>query len=62
MGIDKIVEFAAGVVVIVALTGHLPQFTRMIHRAQAKLLWESQTSMWGNPNIYFERHHSGSRK
>ncbi len=48
--IEKIFPWALKVVLAVYAAHQLPLFIRQVQIAQAKLLWESRASNWGNPN------------
>lgn len=56
MGLDNVIKIAVALVMAAALTGHLPQITMAVHRAQAQLLQESRASHWGSPDLLFSHH------
>jgi len=55
MGIENITKLAVGLLLAAALTGHLPEITMKVRRAQAQLLWESRASQWGSPDLLGRR-------
>jgi hypothetical protein len=57
MGLDNIIKLAVTLVIAAALTGHLPEITMAIRRAQVQLLQESKASNWGSPDLHFSRRH-----
>lgn len=57
MNLDKLTDFAMGVVIVAALTGTLPIFNKWIHLQMAKILYESRTSTWGSP-VFFQDHNT----
>lgn len=50
--VEKMASWALKVVLAMYAAHQLPQFTRQVQMAQAKLLWESRASNWGNPNHF----------
>ncbi len=56
MGIDNIVKMAVVLVLAAAATGHLPEATMAIRRAQVHLLEESRASNWGSPDLLYTAH------
>ena len=60
MSFDKIGQFTAGVVIAVALAGHLDSLNRWVQVATAKLVWQSRTVTWGSP--YFFKQNKNSDK
>ena len=53
MGIDNIIKMAVVLVLAAAATGHLPEITMAVRRAQVDLLQESRASRWGSPDILY---------
>jgi hypothetical protein len=53
MGIDNIVKMAVALVMAAAITGHLPEATMAIRRAQVQLLQDSRASHWGSPDLLY---------
>lgn len=54
MNLDKLTDFAIGIVIAAALSGNLPTFTKWVQIQTAKVLWESRSSTWGSP-LFFEK-------
>ncbi len=54
MNLDRIGQFAAGVIIAAALAGNLDRLNRWVYVATAKLLYESRTSTWGSPIFWPE--------
>lgn len=54
MNLDKLFEWIIIVVIGFALTGNLDKLTQWVYRAQAKVIYESRASAWGNPSIFKE--------
>jgi hypothetical protein len=55
MNLDRLIEWAVGIVLVFALTGHIDDLQRWIWRAQAKVIYESRSSNWGSPNFWPKR-------
>lgn len=55
MGLDNIIKIAVALVIAAAATGHLPELTMKIRRAQVQLLRESRASHWGSPGFLYSR-------
>jgi hypothetical protein len=56
MGLDNVIKLAVTLVIAAALTGHLPEITMAIRRAQVQLLQHSQASKWGSPDLLYSHH------
>ncbi|MGE3975380.1 MAG: hypothetical protein AB7F59_12725 [Bdellovibrionales bacterium] len=56
MNLDKLTDFAIGVVIAAALSGNLPEFTKWVQIQTAKVLWASRSSTWGSP-LFFKKLH-----
>lgn len=54
MNLDKLTDFAIGVVIAAALSGNLPEFTKWVQIQTAKILWQSRSSNWGSPLFFKE--------
>ena len=54
MNLDKLGQFAVGVVIAAAIAGNLDNLNRWVYVATAKLLYESRTSTWGSPIFWPE--------
>lgn len=52
MNLDKLFEWVIVVVIGFALTDNLYRFTLWVYHAQAKIIYESRASAWGNPSIF----------
>jgi len=52
MNLDKLTSFAISVVLAAAMLGNLDRLQLWILKSQAKLLYESRASAWGNPSIF----------
>ena len=52
MKFDKLTDFAITIVLAAALAGNLDSFTKWVHVARAKLLYESRTTTWGCPEFF----------
>lgn len=52
MNLDKLTSFAISVALAAALMGNLDRLQIWILKSQAKLLYESRASNWGNPSIF----------
>lgn len=52
MNLDKLTSFAISVVLAAALMGNLDRLQLWILKSQAKLLYESRASNWGNPSVF----------
>lgn len=52
MNLDKLTSFAVSVVITAALMGNLDRLQHWFVVAQAKLLYESRASNWGNPSVF----------
>ena len=46
MGLDKLVQTVAVLVIIAASTGQLPRIINYVHKAQIQLIQESKASKW----------------
>jgi len=55
MNLDKLFEWIIIVVIGFAVTGNLDKFTHWVYHAQAKVIYESRASAWGNPNIFLKK-------
>ena len=51
MGLDKLIQVIAALVVIAASTGHLPRLDHEVRIAQAHLVQETKASGWGMPML-----------
>ena len=47
MGLDKLIQAAAVLIILTASTGHIPRLINFVHKAQVQLLQESKASKWG---------------
>ncbi len=61
MGIGNIIKLAVALATAAALTGHLPEITMSIRRAQVQLLQESRASHWGSPDLLYLKSKSALR-
>lgn len=61
MNLDKLTAFAVSVVLTAALMGNLDRLQRWVVTAQAKLLYESRASNWGNPSVFKVKEAKASR-
>ena len=61
MGLGNLTNFAVSVVLAAALMGNLDRLQLWVIKAQAKLLYESRASNWGNPSI-FKNNENKNRK
>lgn len=52
MGLGNLTNFAVSVVLAAALMGNLDKLQLWVIKAQARLLYESRASNWGNPSIF----------
>lgn len=52
MNLDKLFDWVIVIAIGFALTGNLDRLTRWIYVAQAKLVYESRASAWGNPSVF----------
>ncbi len=52
MSLDKLFEWIIIVVTGFAVTGNLDKLTYWAYHAQAKVIYESQASRWGNSSIF----------
>lgn len=52
MNLDKLTTFAISVVLAAGLMGNLDRLQIWILKSQAKLLYESRASAWGNPSVF----------
>ncbi len=52
MNLDKLFDWVIVIVIGFATAGHLDTLTNWVYRAQAKLVYESRASNWGNPSIF----------
>lgn len=52
MNLDKLFEWIIIVVIGFAVTGNLDKLTYWVYQAQAKVIFESRASTWGNPSIF----------
>ena len=52
MNFDKLYAWALGVVLAFAAAGRLDTLQVWIWKAQARVLYESQTSTWGSPRFF----------
>ncbi|MCM2354343.1 MAG: hypothetical protein NDI63_12065 [Pseudobdellovibrio sp.] len=52
MNLDKLTSFAISAVLAAALMGNLDRLQLWILKSQAKLLYESRASAWGNPSVF----------
>jgi hypothetical protein len=52
MNLDKLFAWVIGVVIVFVAAGHLDVLQNWIWRAQAKVIYESRTSAWGNPRFF----------
>lgn len=52
MNLDKLFEWIIAMVIGFALMGNLDRFTLWVYQAQAKIIYESRASTWGNPSIF----------
>lgn len=61
MNLDKLTSFAISVVLAAALAGNLDRLQLWILKSQAKLLYESRASAWGNPSVFKAKETKASR-
>lgn len=52
MNLGKLTDFAIGIVLLAAVMGNVDRLNLWIIKAQAKLLYDSRASSWGNPSIF----------
>lgn len=52
MGLGNLTNLAVSVVLAAALLGNLDRLQLWVIKAQAKLLYESRASSWGNPSVF----------
>lgn len=52
MSLDKLFEWVIVIIIGFALVGKLDAITRWVHCSQAKLVYQSRASAWGNPSIF----------
>lgn len=52
MNLDRLTSFAMSVVLTAMLLGNLDRLQLWILKSQAKLLYESRASQWGNPSVF----------
>lgn len=55
MGLEKVISFAATVVLMAAATGNLDKLQMWVWKAQAKVIYESRSSNWGSPRFFPEQ-------
>jgi hypothetical protein len=48
MNLDKLFDWVIVIVIGFATVGHLDTLTNWVYRAQARLVYESRASNWGN--------------
>jgi hypothetical protein len=60
MNLDKLFDWAITIVISFAVVGHLDTLTNWVYRAQARLVYESRASNWGNPSIFNDTHTKNS--
>jgi hypothetical protein len=51
MGLEKLIQTVAIIVVLAASTGQLPKMIREVRMAQAQLIQETKASGWGMPYL-----------
>jgi len=51
MGLDKLIQVIAAIVVIAASTGQLPRLVREVRIAQVHLIQDTKASNWGMPML-----------
>lgn len=61
MNLDKLTSFAISAVLAAALMGNLDRLQLWILKSQAKLLYESRASAWGNPSVFKAKGAKASR-
>lgn len=52
MNLDRLMSFAASVVIAAAMVGQLDRLQRWVWIAQAKIIYESRASNWGSPRFF----------
>jgi hypothetical protein len=51
MGLEKLIQAVAVVVILAASTGQLPRLIRSVRVAQADLIQDTKASGWGMPML-----------
>ena len=54
MNLDKLFDWVIAIVIGFTTVGHLDTLTNWVYRAQARLVYESRASNWGNPSVFKE--------
>lgn len=52
MNLGKLADFAIGVVLLAVVMGNVDKLNLWVMKAQAKLIYESRASSWGNPSVF----------
>lgn len=54
MNFDKLIPFIMTIVIGAAAIGKVDALQRWVWKSQAKLLYQSRSSNWGNPSVFIE--------
>ncbi|MBL7544500.1 MAG: hypothetical protein JNL11_11850 [Bdellovibrionaceae bacterium] len=52
MNLEKLFDLIIGIVIAYAFSGHLKEVQMWVIKAQAKLVYESRTELWGSPKFF----------
>jgi hypothetical protein len=56
MNLDKLMAWVVAVVLLFSGTGNLDVLQKWVWKKQAKVIYESRSSIWGGPRFFHSKH------